>query len=114
VSVPNPNQQRALEAILARASKDRAFREQLLRDPRTAIQSAFGMQIPPDFRIKFVERDADVDALIVLPDLREGGDDEEDGALSEDELETVSGGGGAHQTWSRTAKLPRVRSTHHF
>jgi hypothetical protein len=63
---------RAVEAVLARATVDFEFRQQLLTAPRQAIQEAYGFRIPPDFQIKFIERDRDVDALIVLPDMQPG------------------------------------------
>ncbi len=99
----SPNQQQVLEAIVARTAKDRVFREELLADPRRAIQDAFGIKIPLDFRIKFIERGPDVDALIVLPDLEGGNTGDE---LSEADLEAVAGGQAnashqAHTSWSR-------------
>jgi hypothetical protein len=82
-------QQQALEKILARASTDPGFRRQLLSDPRGTIFDAFGVRIPPHFRVKFIEKDRDVDALIVLPDTRSA-----DGELSDRDLDVVSGGSG--------------------
>lgn len=78
----------ALDEVLARASTDTAFRAELLDHPREAIRLAFGIEIPSTFRMKFIERDPNVDALIVLPDLKTSGE------LSDDALEIVSGGGG--------------------
>src|SRR5256885_5200720 len=80
--------QKMLEAILSRASIDPQFRRRLLEDPRAAIREAFGLVIPHPFRIRFVERDPDVDALIVLPDLQAQATDE----LPEDELQNAGGG----------------------
>lgn len=77
----------ALEAVVSRAAADGAFRRDLLTDPRRAIQEQFGVIIPADFRIKFIERGPDVDALIVLPEFNP-----EQGQISDDDLETVSGG----------------------
>lgn len=85
----SPNEQRALEAVLHRATTDFDFRQQLLLTPRQAIQDAYGVCIPSTFRVKFVERDSDVDALIVLPDFRRNGDE-----LSDEELDDVAGGDG--------------------
>ena len=92
----------ALNAVLARATVDRAFRNALLTAPRRAIFETFGMHIPGDFRIRFIERDADLDALVVLPDYLEPDDD--DAALSD-----VSGGMGprAHDTWAVVARARR-------
>lgn len=94
--------QQALEAVLTRATEDRDFRARLLTDPRRAIEEVFGVVIPPDFRLKFIEREPEVDALIVLPDLRQqpGGPSSDD-ELSDSELEEVSGGVNTHLTWSR-------------
>jgi hypothetical protein len=80
-------ERRALQSILDRASTDLAFRDRLLNDPRDAIYEAFGVMIPANFRIKFIERDPSVDALVVLPDLTS-----RNAELSDDELESVSGG----------------------
>jgi hypothetical protein len=80
-------QQQALEKILTRASADAEFRTGLLADPRRAIYDALGVRIPQTFRVKFVEKDSDIDALIVLPDLQRP-----DGELSERDLDVVAGG----------------------
>jgi hypothetical protein len=84
-----------MQAILKRASTDMTFRAGLLTDPRAAITKAFGMTIPPDFRIKFVERGPDLDALVVLPDVKS-----KDEELSEDDLEHVAGGTGEDLPWA--------------
>lgn len=83
----SPSERSALDAVVERAATDRAFRSSLLSDPRGAIQQAFGVRIPADVRIKFIEKTADVDALIVLPDLRSP-----TGELSDNDLEGVAGG----------------------
>ena len=87
----------ALAAVLARAETDVPFRKRLLAEPHRAIQDAFGIQVPPDFRLRFIERHADVDALVVLPDLRH-----EEGELTVESLEHVAGGAhaqNAHLAW---------------
>lgn len=78
---------RKLDAILERASVDREFRQQLMVDWRRTIQHSFGIMVPPAFNMRFVERDAGVDALIVLPDFKNA-----DGELSDHDLEAVAGG----------------------
>lgn len=80
--------QEALEQILARAGVDRDFRRALLADPRKAILEGLGVHIPASFRVKFIERDKSVDALIVLPDLQR-----QDGELDDCDLAAVAGGG---------------------
>ncbi len=87
-------EQQALEAVLERSSVDHDFRRQLLEDPRRVIQDSFGILIPADFRIRFVEKDPEVDALVVLPDFKASGDE-----LSDRDLEHVSGGTEGF-TWS--------------
>lgn len=91
-------EQQALDAVLQRSSVDLEFRQRLLTSPRRAIQEAYGVSIPASFRVKFIERDADVDALIVLPDVRPSSRE-----LSDESLETVAGGGGGQgsdPSWS--------------
>jgi hypothetical protein len=80
--------QEALEQILTRAAVDLDFRKALLVDPRKAILDGLGVRIPASFRVKFIERGKDVDALIVLPDLRR-----QDDELDDDCLDSVAGGG---------------------
>ncbi|HXT17144.1 MAG TPA: NHLP leader peptide family RiPP precursor [Gemmatimonadaceae bacterium] len=83
----NESHSEAMQRILARAATDASFRAELLVDPRAAINRAFAIAIPVGFRLKFIERDPGVDALVVLPDLRPP-----DGELSDDALDAVSGG----------------------
>lgn len=89
-------EQRAIQAILDRACTDMAFRDRLLKDPREAIFETFGVMIPPNFHIKFIERGAGVDALVVLPDVAES----ESGELSDEDLEAVSGGVEESAAWA--------------
>lgn len=97
------SERRALDSIVARATIDRAFRQKLLADPRRAIRDELGLTIPSHFRIRFIERGPDLDALVVLPDFRSGEEE-----LSDDELEAVSGGAHIHASWSD----PPARAVH--
>jgi hypothetical protein len=95
----------ALSTVLARAETDVAFRTRLLTEPHRAIQDEFGIQVPHDFRLRFIERHSDVDALVVLPDLRPA-----DGELSAESLEHVAGGAhaqNAHLAW-KGSLAPKV------
>jgi hypothetical protein len=76
-----------LKEVLERAATNKDFRARLLAEPVSAIRMEFGVILPHDYRIKFVERPRDLDALIVLPDA--GGR----GELDEDDLDMVAGGG---------------------
>ena len=87
-----------LQAVLKRTTVDRSFRQALLTDPHRAIEQTFGIRIPPEYRVRFVERAADVDALIVLPDFDAQAAESSDDELSDDELEHVAGG--KRHTWS--------------
>lgn len=91
--------EKLLETVAHRASMDAPFRAQLLSDPAGAIHGAFGVALPDGFRIRFVEKDPGLDALVVLPDLR-ASDDE----LSDDDLEQVAGG--TQLTWSDPGSPP--------
>lgn len=75
-----------LEEVVGRATTDREFRVRLLADPVGAIRGAFGVILPHDYRIKFIERPRELDALIVLPEMGHG-------ELDEDDLDLVAGGG---------------------
>lgn len=74
-----------LREVIERATEDREFRARLLVDPAAAIRHAFGVILPHNYRIRFMEKPAELDALIVLPPLGCGELDEED-------LEQVAGG----------------------
>lgn len=83
-------QQAALERILNRAEVDLDFRHALLDDPNKAILDGLGIRIPARFRVRFIEREQNIDALIVLPDFVR-----RDGELADGDLDAVAGGAGA-------------------
>lgn len=97
-----------MNAVLARAEVDASFRRALLDDPRQAIYDGFGIRIPEQFRIRFLERSADVDALIVLPDLQVPGSE-----LSNDDLEQVNGGAPANNSHLAWKSAAGKKSRHH-
>jgi hypothetical protein len=76
-----------LDEIVRRAATDPTFRSQLLDDPTPALAQALGGPIPPNVRLKFIEKPSEYDALIVLPDVVSSRAD-----LSDAELEAVAGG----------------------
>jgi hypothetical protein len=111
---PLDNEREALDAVIARAETDTEFRAQLLSEPRVAIHAAFGVRIPDDFRIRFIERDSNIDALIVLPDLRMSHPAAAAEELSEQDLEQVTGGAHAHNAhlaW-KGAVAPKPAPSH--
>lgn len=83
------NNQKLREAILARAASDPEFRSGLLTRPKDAIREGFGVTMPEEFKIQFIEKAAGLDALVVLPDPVNA-----DGDLSDRDLDTVHGGAG--------------------
>ena len=80
------HREKLIEAVVHRAGSDRVFRQQLLADPAAAIQAAYGVTLPAGFRIRFIEKPAELDVLVVLPDTPA----EEE--LTDDDLEKVAGG----------------------
>jgi hypothetical protein len=79
------DQRSGLDFVVERSALDRDFRLRLLADPKAAIRDAFGVELPQDFRLRFIERDRDVDLLIVLPDVVD------DDVVEGDDLRGVSG-----------------------
>lgn len=86
--MPSPKQKNddLMREVIERATTDREFRARLLADPAAAIRHAFGVILPHNYRIRFMEKPVELDALIVLPPFGQGELDEED-------LENVAGGG---------------------
>lgn len=75
-----------VQELLARSAVDSEFRSSLLTDPRTALTQAAGREIPANLRVKFIEKDADCDAMFVLPDPVAADE------LTPEQLEAVAGG----------------------
>ena len=67
----NLDKQELMAAILSRSATDLAFRSGLLNDPKRTIKDAFDVGVPDGYRVRFVEKDPDLDALVVLPDVLE-------------------------------------------
>jgi hypothetical protein len=79
-----------LNKVLQRSATDKAFRNTLISQPERAIEEIIGVPVSSlskPVRVKFVEKAADLDALVVLPDYVDP-----DGVLSDAELEAVAGG----------------------
>lgn len=73
-SQPEPDALSGLDLVITRAAVDLAFRKRLLEDPRVTLAEALGYELPASLRIRFIEKDANVDVMVVLPDLIDGGD----------------------------------------
>jgi hypothetical protein len=81
------SQEQILQQITSRAAVDGEFRARLITEPHAAVRESVGIELPSTFRIKFVEKDANYDAMVVLPEFVD-----ESAELSEAELEAVAGG----------------------
>ena len=88
-----PHRERLLQEVTARAATDLVFRKSLLTSPEAAIRDTFGVVIPSDVRIRFMEKPAGVDVLIVLPSIQPPVDE-----LDDDDLDAVAGGTGTEDT----------------
>jgi hypothetical protein len=69
--------------IVAKAVKDPKFREELKKDPASAIEKATGVKVPAGLTVKIVEDSASVVHLVLPPDPK---------SLSEADLKKVAGG----------------------
>jgi hypothetical protein len=87
------NHQKALDQVLQLASVDPDFRRRLIANPHVAITAALGDIVPAALKLRFVERDPDVDVMCVLPDLVRPTEE-----LSLDDLDVVAGG--TAELWS--------------
>jgi hypothetical protein len=74
-----------------RSLQDDAFRQQLLEDPRAAVEEELGTRLPAEVRVVAVEETAET-IFLVLPSASPLSEGEE---LSDRELESVAGSG----TW---------------
>jgi hypothetical protein len=92
-----PHPEPRWDQVAARAAHDDVFRHALLSDPARALRETLGIALPPGYRVRFIERPADVDALVVLPDRDRGHE------LTEEELDEAAGGDG---TWSDPLNPP--------
>ena len=75
--------------LIERSLQDDAFRQQLLADPKAAVEQELGTRLPEEVRVVAVEETADTICL-VLPFVST--DAQEEGELSDRDLEAVAGG----------------------
>jgi hypothetical protein len=81
--------QETLAEVGRRTANNAEFRALALRDANAAIRQVTSKPIPENFKVQFVDNAA-AHMTVVLPPAKS-----KEGVLSEEELELVSGGGGA-------------------
>ena len=84
------NQNSAQAQIIARAMKDDAFRQELLANPKAALERELKITIPDDVVIHVYE-DTPTTIHLALPLKTSSGEPQE---LSDAELDAIAGGGG--------------------
>ncbi len=88
------------QEIRVKSLKDAEFRQQLLANPKSAIEAAMGVNIPETLEIKVLEESANHLILTIPPELFDSAD-----VLSEEELETVAGGLGIEDIGDQPIEL---------
>jgi hypothetical protein len=76
--------------LIGKSVEDESFRRRLIEDPKAAVEQELGTRLPEDVRVVTVEESAET-IYLVLPSTPMKG--AEGGALSDQELESVAGGG---------------------
>ena len=66
-SMSEEDAERVVSYVMRRARVDPLFRRALLARPRVALEEELNLDLPDDFRIRFVENQG-ADLTIVLPD----------------------------------------------
>jgi hypothetical protein len=89
--------------IVQRSIEDDAFRQQLLADPKAAVEQELGSRLPEEVRVVAVEETSDTIYLVLPSTSMAGG---EGGALSDQQLESVAGAGSPSQPDSAEFPIP--------
>jgi len=76
--------------LIERSLQDESFHQELLADPKAALEQELGIRLPEDVQVRAVEETADT-IYLVLPSASPSG---EGGELSDRQLEAVAGGWG--------------------
>ena len=82
--------------IVQRSLEDDVFRQQLLADPKAAIEEELGGPLPEEVRVVAVEETPDTVYLVLPLSGSLAGQDPEE--VSDQDLQAVAGGAGDHAT----------------
>ncbi len=74
--------------LIRRSIEDESFREELLRDPRAAVERELGTPMPEDVEVRVVEDTHDTVHLVLPPRSSAA----ERGELSDEDLDALAGG----------------------
>lgn len=77
----------AMNEAVRRSATDPGFRKLMLTNVNKAVEQVAGKPVPPQFKIRVLEKQG-TDMTLILPDPVKAG-----GELSDKELEQVAGGG---------------------
>jgi hypothetical protein len=95
------------QSLIEKATKDHAFRRQLMENPKTIVEQETGITLPDGLKIRVLEEDAN-SVYLVLPSIMYSWDENE---LSEAELQQVSGGNDTEcSTWSWVTECNAIQS----
>lgn len=84
-----------LDALLEKAQRDPACKQQLLANPRSLVETAVGQKLPAEATIRIHERTPNRIRIFL------GSDSAADGELSDRALEAVAGGGLWANIWCK-------------
>jgi hypothetical protein len=78
----------AQQNLIRKSMEDEQFRQELLADPKTALERELGSPLPVNVEVVVLENEADKVHLVLPPRTLAGRE------LSEEELDVLAGGGG--------------------
>jgi len=87
--------EQAEQDILDKASKDPAFRQKLIDDPRATLEAELGIALPAGVEVSVVQETASKHYLVLPRDEVAAGTE-----LSEEALASVAGAGGSGNSWN--------------
>jgi hypothetical protein len=81
------NRNTVTSQVIDRATRDSAFRQELLQNPKETVERELGVNIPPGIELRVVEETSSTLYLVLPPQAMAAGQE-----LSDRELEQVAGG----------------------